>query len=334
MIKNILFLLSTLHYIRFSKLKALGWVLLSFVLSRSVSVFESHLKPLFVSIEPSDFCQLSCPECPVGMQRRRTGKKMDLPLFRSTIDAIKTHVFHVIFYFQGEPLLHQSLPEMIQYAHKAGIFTSTSTNGQLLSSVVAEKLVLSGLDKIIISIDGATQEVYEKYRIGGKLDRAIEGAKLLNYWKQKHHSLTPFIEIQTILFSTNEHQIKAIKQLTKKLKANRLVLKTAQLYNFENGNDLMPKQKKYSRYEKLDNGTYKLKGTLKNRCFRLWSGSVIGASGKVLPCCFDKNATHDFGNLSHQDFQTAFQSSQASTFRNSILQNRIQHEICRNCTSR
>ena len=87
-------------------------------------------------------------------------------------------------YFQGEPLLNKNLPQLIHTAASANIFTTISTNAQALNSEKARQLVESGLERIIISVDGTNQTVYEQYRKGGKLEKAIAGIEFLNYWKK------------------------------------------------------------------------------------------------------------------------------------------------------
>lgn len=328
------------HYIRFfryitlKKIVNLTLIYISYFFSKKKIIFDGKFMPAFISVEPADFCQLGCPQCPVGINLRRKGTVVDMNLYRDSIDKIKETLLHIIFYFQGEPLLNQKLSEMIGYAHTLGIYTSTSTNGQALNSEKAKEMVLSELDKLIISIDGTSQEVYEKYRKGGKLDRAIKAVEHINYWKKQLQSISPMIEIQFIVFGTNEHQINDVKKLSKTLKADRLTLKTAQIYDYENGSELMPKTQKYSRYRKLPNGKYEIKNKLHNRCLRLWSGAVMNVNGDVLPCCFDKDASHAFGNLNDAGFSDIMNGNAARTFRKSILINRKQHEICRNCTEK
>jgi radical SAM protein with 4Fe4S-binding SPASM domain len=223
---------------------------------------------------------------------------------------------------------------MISYAHNAKLYTSTSTNGHFLTDHLAEKIVRSGLDKLIVSIDGATQEVYEQYRVGGTLAKVCEGVESLVRWKRNLKSSTPLIEIQFIVFKSNENQMGEMNLLTRRLGADRLRFKTAQLYNFENGNPALTTKDKFARYKKGADGRYALKAPQPNHCLRLWSGAVINAKGELLPCCFDKGSDFSFGNLKDQSFDTQWKNKKASNFRGSILQNRKQFEMCRNCTSK
>jgi Predicted Fe-S oxidoreductases len=328
-------LLNFVRYLSFRKVA--NYILLQFdcCLSYYKKQLSKRRYPFFISVEPANFCNLHCPECPVGKRQNSQFAKhrMEFDLFKKLIDELKPTLLHTIFYFQGEPLLSRQLSEMIQYAHDAKIYTSTSTNAQLLNKEMAERLIRSGLDKLIISIDGSTQETYETYRVGGNLQRAIEGAKQLAELKKQLNAVNPFVEIQCLLLSSNEHQIQEMKKLAKELGADKLTFKTAQFYNFENGNELMPNNSKHSRYKKDKNGKYTLKKPLKNRCKRLWTGAVVTTEGNVLPCCFDKDHSFSFGNFNENSFVECWHSEKALRFRKNILTNRKQFEMCRNCTS-
>jgi len=296
--------------------------------------FSKTLKPSFLSIEPADFCQLGCTECPVGISQKKTGTKINQELFKQIIDQLHRELIYLNLFFQGEPLLNKNLAELISYTNSKKIFTAISTNAQLLNSEIAHKLVQSGLGKVIISIDGTTQEVYENYRRGGKLQNAIEGIQHLIYWKNKLNSKTPFIEMQFIVFKSNEHQIKDAKQLSKSLNVDKLTFKSAQIYDFDNGKNILTTIKKYARYTINAQGKLEIKNQLKNRCWRQWSGSVINTKGELLPCCFDKNANFSFGNIQNIQFTEIWHNDTANKFRVNILKNRKNQEMCRNCTTK
>ncbi|MDR1584794.1 MAG: radical SAM protein [Prevotellaceae bacterium] len=297
--------------------------------------FFADQRPCFISIEPADFCNLRCPECPVGMRSgiKRPQKTMDADLYRKLIDELSPALLHAIFYFQGEPLLCKHLPEMIRYAHDAKIYTSTSTNAQNLNEELAGALIRSGLDKLIISIDGSDQETYERYRIGGSLQKAMDGTRRLTALKKQWNKTNPFVEIQCLLLNGNEHHMEDMKKLAKELGADKLTFKTAQFYDFENGNPLLPENPAHSRYKKQPDGKYILKKRLRNRCRRLWTGAVVNTNGDVLPCCFDKDGRFAFGNIRNDSFSGCWHSEKALRFREKILENRKQFEMCRNCTS-
>ena len=109
-------------------------------------------------------------------------------------------------------------------------------------------------------------------------------------------------------------------------------LKTAQVYEYENGNELIPLQEQYSRYKKNKDGTYSIKNKMVNSCWRMWQGCVITWDGIVVPCCFDKDATHRLGNLKEQKYAQLWKGEGYQQFRRSLLQSRSEIDICKNCT--
>lgn len=289
--------------------------------------------PFSLSIEPTTACNLGCPECPSGLKQftRPTGK-LDLKLHEKMIAQLKRSVFYINYYFQGEPFLHPNFLELIKEAKRNKIYTSTSTNAHFINQKMAEDIVKSGLDRLIISIDGLTQETYENYRIHGKLDKVIAGTKEMVQAKSRLNSSTPHLIFQFLAVKPNEHEIPQVFELGKEMGIDEVRIKSAQLYEFENGNPLMPENEKYSRYRKQADGTYKMKYKLGNHCWRMWSSSVLTWDGKVVPCCFDKDAKHVLGTVADNDFKTIWYHPQYNAFRNAVLTGRNDIEICKNCS--
>ena len=221
---------------------------------------------------------------------------------------------------------------MVKYASEKKIYTSTSTNAHYLTPEQATKTVESKLDRLIISIDGTTQETYEQYRIGGNLQKVIDGTKNIIAAKKKLKSKTPHIVFQFLVVKPNEHQLNDVKKLADELGVDEVVFKTAQVYDFENGNPLIPTNQTYSRYKQQADGTYKIKNELLNQCWRMWSSCVITWDGLVVPCCFDKDAKHQLGDLKSQSFEELWRSSKYQNFRQSILKSRQEIDICKNCS--
>ncbi|HCW08075.1 MAG TPA: radical SAM protein [Cytophagales bacterium] len=288
--------------------------------------------PVSISIEPTTSCNLRCPECSSGLRSftRPTGM-MDQELFKSIVNQLP-ELSYMIFYFQGEPYLHTGLLDMINLASSKKIYTATSTNAHFLSDEVARKTVESGLDRLIISIDGTTQEVYQHYRVGGKLDKVIEGTKNILHWKKILRSTTPHVIFQFLVVKPNEHQLNEIKKLADEIGVDELKFKTAQVYNFESGSDLIPSIDKYARYKKNRSGNYSIKNGLTDECWKMWHSCVVTWDGKVVPCCFDKDARFVMGDLTKNSFAEIWQGEKYTEFRNSLFKSRSEIEICRNCT--
>lgn len=289
--------------------------------------------PFSLSIEPTTACNLGCPECPSGLKQftRSTGK-LDLELHKKMLSDVKKSVFYINYYFQGEPFLHPQFLNLIEEAKKNKIYTATSTNAHFIDTQKAEEIVKSGLDRLIISIDGLSQKTYEAYRVNGKLSKVLEGTKHLVEAKKKLKSNTPHLIFQFLVVKANEHEAPNVFGLGKELGINEVRIKTAQFYNYKNGNPLMPENLEYSRYKKSSSGEFVLKQKTGNKCWRMWSSSVITWDGKIVPCCFDKDAQHQIGDISKTPFSQIWKNKSYSTFRQSILTKRNQIEICKNCS--
>lgn len=309
-------------------------VLSSFYVSRILNRPVQWGYPVSVSFEPTTSCNLRCPECPSGLRQftRPTGMLQD-DFFKRTIDDIHKELLYLIFYFQGEPYLNPDFLEMVKYASSKKIYTATSTNAHYLTDDVARKTVESGLDRLIISIDGTTQDVYQQYRVGGNLAKVLEAAKNIMKWKKELKSKTPFVFFQFLVVKPNEHQVEDIKRLAKEVGVDEVRFKTAQVYEYETDpNNLIPTIDRFSRYRKNGDGTYTAKNKLVNRCWKLQHANVITWDGLVVPCCFDKDATHQLGNLKTQSFKEIWHNDNYKQFRNELMKSRKNIDICANCS--
>jgi radical SAM protein with 4Fe4S-binding SPASM domain len=289
--------------------------------------------PISISFEPTTSCNLRCPECPSGLRAftRPTGM-LQQNFFKETIDQLYKELWYLVFYFQGEPYLNPDFLDMVKYASQKKIYTATSTNAHYLNDANAKRTVESGLDRLIISIDGTTQEVYEQYRVGGQLHKVLEGTRNIVKWRKELKSKKPFIVFQFLVVKPNEHQMEEVKKLARECGVDDVWFKTAQVYNFEDDpNQLIPSVDKYSRYRKTVNG-YEFKGKLANHCWRLWHDPVITWDGLVAPCCFDKDAQHQLGDLKKKSFKEIWKNGEYSTFRQQILKGRKNIDICSNCS--
>jgi radical SAM protein with 4Fe4S-binding SPASM domain len=289
--------------------------------------------PVAVSVEPTTSCNLRCPECPSGLRSftRPTGM-LKPALYKQIIDELHQDLAYLIFYFQGEPYLNPDFLDLVNYASSKGIYTATSTNAHYLDDTNARKTVESGLDRLIISVDGTTQEVYRQYRIGGNLEKVIEGTRNIIRWKKELRSKTPHTIFQFLVVRPNEHQTGDIKKLAADLGVDEVAFKTAQIYDFENGSDLIPTIEKYSRYRKTTSGAFAIRNPLLNHCWKLWHSCVITWDGTVIPCCFDKDAEYVMGDLTTHSFREIWTGKKYADFRQSVLRSRSEIEMCRNCT--
>lgn len=289
--------------------------------------------PIMLSVEPTTACNLRCPECPSGLRAftRNTGN-LKADFFRRVVDDLHRDVFYLYLYFQGEPYINPGFLDMVHYAHARGLFTVTSTNGHFLNDDNARRTVESGLDRLIISVDGTTQETYEQYRIGGNLEQVLQGARNVVAWKRRLRARKPHIVFQFLVVRPNEHQIADLQRLARTIGVDEVKLKTAQVYDYRQGNPLIPNEPRYARYLQQPDGTWAPRHSLHNHCWKLWHACVVTWDGLVVPCCFDKDAQHRLGDLKHTPFRNIWQSDAYRDFRRRILKGRSEIDICTNCT--
>lgn len=309
-------------------------VLGSFYLSRLMGRPIQWGYPVSISFEPTTSCNLRCPECPSGLRAftRPTGM-LENSFFRKTIDEMHRELLYLIFYFQGEPYLNPAFLDMVRYASSKKIYTATSTNAHYLNDENARKTVESGLDRLIISLDGTTQEVYQQYRVGGKLEKVLEGARNIVKWKKELKSSKPFVIFQFLVVKPNEHQIEDVKRLAVEIGVDDVWFKTAQVYDYANDpNGLIPTINRYSRYRRNQDGTYTPKNKMANHCWKLWHANVITWDGLVVPCCFDKDAQHQLGDLGKESFREAWDNEAYRRFRKQLMNSRKNIDICSNCS--
>ncbi len=315
------------------KVRNAARVLGSYYYSRATGKATISGLPLSISFEPTTHCNLRCPECPSGLRSftRPTGM-LQQEVYQKVIDELQDTLLYLLLYFQGEPYLHPQFLELVQYAHQRGIYTATSTNAHYLSDTRARQTVESGLSRLIISLDGTTQEVYEQYRVGGKLEKVLEGTKRLLHWRRQLRSRTPHVVFQFLVVRPNEHQLEEARQLAKQLGVDEVWFKTAQIYDYEEGSSLIPTLDQYSRYRKGSNGRWHIKNKLLDHCWKMWHSCVVTWDGKIVPCCFDKDAQYRLGDTQTASFGNIWQSTDYTQFRSQILKGRDQIEMCRNCT--
>lgn len=289
--------------------------------------------PLGISFEPTTACNLRCPECPSGLRSfsRPTGN-LKTDLFKQVIDEIADDLVFLTFYFQGEPYINPSFLDMAHYAKEKGIYTSTSTNGHFLDEQRAEMTVRSGLSRLIISVDGTDQDTYSSYRKEGDLTTVLEGARRLVAAKRKLRSSTPHIIFQFLVVKPNEHQIPEIKRLAKEIGVDELKLKTAQVYDPRDNHPLIPTIDKYARYRRTNSGKWEVKNRLENDCWKMWHSCVITWDGRVVPCCFDKDAHHVLGKAGTNSIREIWNGQGYQQFRTQLITSRSSIEMCKNCS--
>jgi radical SAM protein with 4Fe4S-binding SPASM domain len=247
------------------------------------------------------------------------------------IEQISDTGFYVQLFFQGESYINRHLPEMITYAQSKNVYVSISTNGHYINERTVGNILENAPDKLIFSMDGLDEESYQNYRVGGSFKKADSGLRMLIEKRNELKKKRPFVEFQFIVMKQNEHLLDDVLKYGKDTGVDKVVFKTMQVSSYENAVHFLPANQKYSRYI-INNGSYKIKNKLKDHCFALWRTSVITWDGKVVPCCFDKDANYELGDLSNGNFKEIWTSTKYQEFRQGVLNNRKGLDMCSNCT--
>jgi radical SAM protein with 4Fe4S-binding SPASM domain len=324
--------INILKYFTFRRLINAFHIILSFYISRFTQNPVVWGMPVSYSIEPTNHCNLKCPECPSGLGTlTRPLGLLKFYDFAKLIDQIKDTGFYVQLFFQGEPYLNKQLPEMIKYAQTRKVYISISTNGHFISEKNVDYIIENAPDKLIFSMDGLDEESYQQYRVGGTFAQADAGLKALTRRKREMKKRVPYVELQFIVMKQNEHQLENVVKYGRESGVDKVVFKTMQISSYENAIKFLPTNPKYRRYI-VESNKYRIKNNLQNHCFALWRTSVITWDGRVVPCCFDKDANFEAGQLNGKRFKEIWHSKELNNFRKSILQNRAGVSMCTNCT--
>ena len=245
-------------------------------------------------IDPTNLCNLRCPLCPTGRRElQRPRGRMNLEDFKRIVDQIAPYAYSVELYNWGEPFLHPQIFDLIRYASECKISVQLSSNLNYFSEEMAEQAVASGLTRLLVSVDGATQEIYEKYRYGGRLEIVLYNVSLLVKAKRRLDSSTPFITLRTLINKYNEHELDQLRQLAADLAVDSF--STGPIFvntgDREQVEEWLPEDEHLSYYdysaEHLENVWH---------CDDLWESCTINWDGGIAPCCWLQDPSYDFGN--------------------------------------
>lgn len=296
--------------------------------------------PSILQIEPTNFCNLSCPLCPTGNKTLKAPQGfMNLENYKKIIDEVGNYLLNITLYNYGEPFLNKSIYDMIEYTKKKRIFIRISTNGHFFNDEKnIKRLVQSNMDHLIIALDGASQETFSKYRKNGNFNLVLNNIKKLIEEKRKIRKKTPFIEILFVVMKHNEHEVPLMRKIAKEIGADHLCIKSANLGHeippdIEEAKSYLPETKEFQRYNLKDDKL--VKKTKAKSCVRLWIYSVINWDGAVVPCCFDPNRQFYLGNIFEEvSFSKIWKSQKYSDFRKAIMHNKDSFKMCKDCSGK
>ncbi|OPZ67342.1 MAG: pyrroloquinoline quinone biosynthesis protein PqqE [bacterium ADurb.Bin478] len=314
------------------RLMNLGQVYTSLGLSRLSGRPISWGLPLVLTIEPTNRCNLACPQCSTGagLLQRPYGD-LSPALYQRILQQTQRSLLYLLLYDQGEPLLHAEYVEMVRLAKAAKVVVTCSSNGQLLADFAqARELVSSGLDQIILSVDGLEESTYQIYRRGGRLENVVAAIAHLRRAREQLKQKTPRICLQFLVMKHNEHEVERVHDTARRWGADRVLIKSVQVRSPQDADRFLPLAEKYRRYT-LGSGRLTVKSKKSKICDRLWTGCVIHQNGHVVGCCFDKDESALLGRLTEQPFLTIWRGEALRHFRRRVAGS-CKPDICNNCT--
>ncbi|HSV89357.1 MAG TPA: radical SAM protein [Bacteroidales bacterium] len=285
--------------------------------------------PFSLSVEVSSLCNLSCPQCIKGKGSiKRDCSNLSLLSFEKLAGNYRRSVFYANLYFQGEPFLNPELSQIIQVASKNGFYTCVSTNGHFLDEASCNGIITSGLDRIIVSLDGLNQASYSFYRKGGSWQKVVDGISTLVRVRKQRRATNPLLVLQFLVNRENEKEIISIKKFARTLGVDMVQLKSMQIYGNSDYNSMLPLNKRYNRY--YASGSKRILNSKSGGapCFRLWSHAVYTSDGIAVPCCYDKIPEYPLNNKTGENL---WFSPEMNAFRRKLMFQRNQVGICCNC---
>ena len=205
---------------------------------------------------------------------------MTKDMFVRIIDEIKGKTEFIYLYGMGESLLHPHFFEMAGYAVKNGIKTSFSTNITLLSEDNSRRLLESGIDFVVLALDGTNKETYEKIRVNSHFEKNIEQTKRFLTLKKRLGSRT-YVDLQFILMDINRKDVPKIKSLfTEEERSAINAYRIKPVYISPSVNN-----------EQVSH---------RHPCYLLWNTMTIAWDGRVPLCCMDFDAQMVVGDSNKQ----------------------------------
>ncbi len=289
------------------------------------------MRPVHVSIEPTNVCNALCPVCETGKgDMQRNIGFMDFKNYCDLIDEIAPTTSVLLFYFMGEPFLNKNAYKMIKYARERNIFVETCTNGDLVDP---KKLLWSDISKISFQIGGLTPEIHSRYRVNSDLLRVQSNLLRLIELRRESNSRI-IIEVGFIVMRHNEHQVDAFLEWAESVGVDVANIIDPCARNMIEAHAYLPKDRKYWFYneEAFNQGYLIPKVIPQNSCTWIWNSIQVNWDGTVVPCCRDTNGKHVLGNIFEDGIDKVFNSTQSIDFRSKILKSQGDIDICRLCS--
>lgn len=338
-LRKIFILLRTLDLPRAVNLLLFAW-------HRIIMPAYSWSQPISVDIEPTISCNLKCAFCH-NQKLAREQKNMPLAEFRKILDNFPL-ALRVNIQGMGEPLLNPDLPEMIAYAKAQRKFVTITTNGMLLTPEMSRRLIVAGLDRLIISLDSADPETYARLRPGARLEIVLDNIR--KFLAARAGKRRPQATIWMLALKENAGGLEAMARLAKDLGVDHLTLQKRltswgksewdptirdledldrdveinAVWNDPELKSIFSANDRYTQFKKDPAA----------ECAWAWGGAYVSSDGRSVPCCLIADPdVLSMGDLKQTDFKTIWNDEKYRAFRKSIRSGKVP-EACRQCYAR
>jgi radical SAM protein with 4Fe4S-binding SPASM domain len=250
--------------------------------------------PYIIIVDPLNVCNLRCPLCPTGIDDLgRKGMQMSWETFTRVIDQAAPYAYEVNLHNWGESILHPHIFDMIEYSNSRNIATNLSVNLNRISEENIDRLITSGLEYLVVSIDGISNDIYIKYRVKGNLDTVLTNLETLIRRRTELGSSTPFIEWQFLLFKHNAHEVEKAREVALAMGVNKFRIISPGV-PFDSPDPAALRREWFIQDSADDEAGYWK--PLAKSCMYLYRSFTVNPDGKTAPCCIVYGNRNDFGD--------------------------------------
>lgn len=200
--------------------------------------------PVVAKVDISPLCNLRCTVCvhavpsagsspQLAEQRFSAAQKMPVERYREIVRELSGRTAVVSLYYLGDPLMHPHLDEICDATREAGINAHVSTNFSFtLSDERLRSMLRSGMTHLTVCVDGITQEVYARTRVGGRIDLVMDNLRRLLQLRREMGHRMPRVEVQYIKFQHNLTQVEEARRLCAELGVDQFTEFWGSLHNY------------------------------------------------------------------------------------------------------
>lgn len=278
------------------------------------ALVENCRLPRHYYIDIGNYCNLRCPFCVTGAMETKAPKGfMTEAAFATIFAKIKDHAELISLYNWGEPLMNRDLLAIIGRARSNGARVHIDTNLALrdMTDQECEDIVRSGLYSLFASIDGITQETYQKYRVRGNQDRVFQNLQSLIAAKLRLCSPWPVLGWQFHVNAFNEHEIQRAREKAYDLGIGivfkRLNSPDPTWHSSIHQDAFMTLsgeawfRQTYMPPENPDFNSDDLHPAVRSPCSQLFGTMTVAWNGDVMPCTCVEGPDYAMGNLFEQE---------------------------------